>query len=122
MKKLIIAAISLLGFSAASFAQTANTAKRATAAKMQVVKKPDTKVVAMKKVTQPTVTAAKPTAVTKTVAKPASTATVAKTSTTPLKKDGTPDKRFKASKSVASGPLKKDGTPDKRFKANKKNS
>lgn len=33
---------------------------------------------------------------------------------TVLKKDGTPDKRFKASKK-----LKKDGTPDKRFKENK---
>ena len=41
----------------------------------------------------------------------------------PLKKDGTPDKRFKANKAGATapaGPLKKDGTPDKRFKANKK--
>lgn len=31
-----------------------------------------------------------------------------------LKKDGTPDKRYKSSKV-----LKKDGTPDKRFKENK---
>ena len=37
----------------------------------------------------------------------------------PLKKDGTPDKRFKENKE-AKGPLKKDGTPDKRFKENKK--
>lgn len=37
----------------------------------------------------------------------------------PLKKDGTPDKRFKENKK-AKGPLKKDGTPDKRFKENKK--
>jgi len=37
-----------------------------------------------------------------------------------LKKDGTPDKRFKENK-VAPAPkhLKKDGTPDKRFKENK---
>jgi hypothetical protein len=34
-----------------------------------------------------------------------------------LKKDGTPDKRYK--KSAAAGPMKKDGTPDKRYKANK---
>lgn len=33
---------------------------------------------------------------------------------TPLKADGTPDKRFKANKK-----LKKDGTPDKRFSENK---
>lgn len=32
-----------------------------------------------------------------------------------LKKDGTPDKRYKQNKHV-----KKDGTPDKRFKENKK--
>ena len=31
----------------------------------------------------------------------------------PLKKDGTPDKRFKKT----AVPLKKDGTPDKRFKS-----
>ncbi|MBA4167008.1 MAG: hypothetical protein H0X41_05615 [Chitinophagaceae bacterium] len=35
-----------------------------------------------------------------------------------LKKDGTPDKRYKQS-TPAAGPLKKDGTPDKRYKANK---
>ena len=39
----------------------------------------------------------------------------------PMKKDGTPDKRFKENKEAKkeSGPLKKDGTPDKRFKENK---
>ncbi|MFT3687410.1 MAG: hypothetical protein QM783_21220 [Phycisphaerales bacterium] len=36
----------------------------------------------------------------------------------PLKKDGTPDKRFKENKETKA-PLKKDGTPDKRFKENK---
>ena len=35
-----------------------------------------------------------------------------------LKKDGTPDKRFKENKAPVH--LKKDGTPDKRFKENKK--
>ncbi len=34
-----------------------------------------------------------------------------------MKKDGTPDKRYKAKE--ANGPMKKDGTPDKRYKANK---
>jgi hypothetical protein len=43
-----------------------------------------------------------------------------KTSSVPLKKDGTPDKRYKKSKTEVTGPLKKDGTPDKRYKANKK--
>lgn len=40
-----------------------------------------------------------------------------------MKKDGTPDKRYKANqmaKPVKAGPMKKDGTPDKRYKANKK--
>ena len=37
-----------------------------------------------------------------------------------LKKDGTPDKRYKSTPATT-GPVKKDGTPDKRYKANKKN-
>lgn len=41
-----------------------------------------------------------------------------------MKKDGTPDKRFKENKepkeaAKPAGPLKKDGTPDMRHKANK---
>jgi hypothetical protein len=44
-------------------------------------------------------------------------------SETKLKKDGTPDMRFKENKEAAkpkpAGPLKKDGTPDKRYKENK---
>jgi hypothetical protein len=39
--------------------------------------------------------------------------------TTHLKKDGTPDKRYKENKTPKTGPTKKDGTPDKRFKSNK---
>ena len=52
-------------------------------------------------------------------AKSKSTKTEQKSTDKKLKKDGTPDKRFKENKE-AKGPLKKDGTPDKRFKANKK--
>ena len=40
----------------------------------------------------------------------------------PMKKDGTPDKRFKQNKidaAAKSGPMKKDGTPDMRYKQNK---
>ncbi len=40
-------------------------------------------------------------------------------STAHLKKDGTPDKRFKENKTTTTVHLKKDGTPDKRFKENK---
>lgn len=38
-----------------------------------------------------------------------------------MKKDGTPDMRYKGNKEAAKpqGPLKKDGTPDKRYKENK---
>lgn len=53
-------------------------------------------------------------------AKSATKATPAE-SATPLKKDGTPDLRFKENKQAKKdvGPLKKDGTPDKRFSKNK---
>ncbi|WP_295116643.1 hypothetical protein [uncultured Chitinophaga sp.] len=38
----------------------------------------------------------------------------------PKKKDGTPDKRYKENKEAkVEGPMKKDGTPDKRYKENK---
>ena len=125
MKKLIIAAIALVGFSAASFAQVIPV-KKNDASKMQVVKnvtakKADAKVVAINKVTKPTVPAVTKTAV---VTKPVvTTKAVTKTNAAaPLKKDGTPDKRFKASQGIAAGPLKKDGTADLRYKANKKHS
>lgn len=76
-------------------------------------------------------TAVKPAATTITPVKPAGTTRVSPATAVPkttaskpvaagvvLKKDGTPDKRYK--KAPAAVPLKKDGTPDKRFKANKK--
>lgn len=115
MKKLIIAVIAFTGFTVIGFAQTV-PAQKADASKMHVVKikttkKADTKTVA--------ITNAAP-AKTKTVVitKPA---IVIKTNTTaPLKKDGTPDKRFKARSVTVAGPLKKDGTPDMRYKVNKK--
>ncbi len=64
---------------------------------------------------------------------PAKKSTTAKTSTTSkdstavrkpgMKKNGTPDMRYKANKTNANktvtGPLKKDSTPDMRYKANK---
>ncbi len=57
---------------------------------------------------------------TKTAAKPADKKEVKATSSKPsevkgpVKKDGTPDKRYKSNKK-----LKKDGTPDKRYNVNK---
>lgn len=129
MKKLIIAAIALTGFSAASFAQSAPAVKKTAPSKMQVVKnvtakKEDGKVVAINKVAAPAPVAVTKTPVVKTETKAIAvtkTAPVAKTNAAvPLKKDGTPDKRFKSNTSTAAGPLKKDGTADMRYKANKK--
>ncbi|HEY0610148.1 MAG TPA: hypothetical protein VGD35_10840, partial [Chitinophaga sp.] len=37
----------------------------------------------------------------------------------PVKKDGTPDKRYKVNKTDIKGPVKKDGSPDMRYKSNK---
>lgn len=48
--------------------------------------------------------------------------TTPKTKTPPathLKKDGTPDKRFKENKKTPPPHIKKDGTPDMRYKENK---
>ncbi len=92
MKKLIIAASMLLAFTTFSLAQTAP---------------------------------AKPAQ--KTVKKDASsnnttTKTTTTTTTGPLKKDGTPDKRYKANDATTNSNthVKKDGTLDKRYKENKK--
>ncbi len=93
MKKLLSALSIVLGLGLATAQQTAPAT---TAAPHPTAK---------------TVKAAKP-------AKPAATATTAKPATAPtatkMKKDGTPDKRYKANQK-----LKKDGTPDKRYKENK---
>lgn len=54
-------------------------------------------------------------------AKPATTKSAKETAMKPMmKKDGTPDKRFKENKAKAEAPKKKDGTPDMRYKENKK--
>ena len=62
----------------------------------------------------------------KTTATPAAPATSPKaekasTAAAPVKKDGTPDKRYSVSKKhvAVKGPVKKDGTLDKRDKSNK---
>jgi len=94
MKKIILAALVLLFGTGIGFAQqapaktqqekTKHVKKEATAAKTKASPS-----------TQPA-------------------AATAATAATPVKKDGTPDKRYKQNKH-----LKKDGTPDKRFKGNK---
>jgi hypothetical protein len=126
MKKLIIAALALVGFSAASFAQSTPAVKKTEPSKMQVVKKTtgaktDAKVVALNKGSKPAQVAVAKTAVVKKETKPVAVSkpvVVAKTNAaTPLKKDGTPDKRYAENKH-----LKTDGTKDMRYKANKKHS
>ena len=122
MKKLMIVALALVGFSAASFAQR-EPVKRYEPAKMQVVHKP-AKVVthAVSKTTvynKPAKAEVKATA-TKTMA-PAARAN----NTAALKTNG--KKRVQKNKSITAHAtttqhLKKDGTPDKRYKENKKHS
>lgn len=104
MKKLLMAALVLIGFSAATLAQTTPAVKKTEPSKVQVAKK-TTPVPAANKATSATT-------------KP--TAAVSPGAAVPLKKDGTPDKRYKANQGSTTGPVKKDGTPDMRYKANKK--
>lgn len=144
MKKLIFGTIALVFFSAAGFAQNSTATKKAEPAKTQVAKKDvakksDAKVVnASKAEKKPSVQTATKAPVTNTgntkvvpvknekkAVEGTSKTTIspvkpAPTSSAVLKKDGTPDKRYKANSGTSKGPLKKDGTPDKRFNANKK--
>ena len=133
MKKLIAAAIVLTYFNAATFAQAVPKVKKTEPSKMQVVKKTSevkmpSKVVALKTTTTTAVVKAKPMPAkqevkTVVVTKPAVMVkpTVTKVnSSIPLKKDGTPDKRYTAKTETSTGPVKKDGTPDMRYKVNKK--
>lgn len=103
MKKILLAAIALLGLNVATFAQAVPAKKPEPAKQAKVVKmntpaaKPATQVPVAKPAPAP--------------AKPVVAAG------THVKKDGTPDKRYSENKR-----LKKDGTPDKRYKENKKSS
>lgn len=107
MKKILLAVAFLLSLSAMSFAQSKEGAKKpekqAASQKPQVVKKEKAATDTAKKV--------KPAVAPKAMA------------AGPMKKDGTPDKRYKENKESAEVVhKKKDGTPDKRFKENKKKS
>lgn len=93
MKKFLTAMSVVLGLGLATAQHTAATVKTQTVKTVKPVKQ-----------TTPATTA-KPV----TTVKPSAAPAAAK-----LKKDGTPDKRYKENKN-----LKKDGTPDKRYKANK---
>lgn len=98
------------------FAVAFSTAQKAPAAKM-TSKSKTTTVATKAPVAVTTKTSAKTTTTTAPVAVTTKTTTTAK-----VKKDGTPDMRFKENKEakVVAGPKKKDGTPDMRYKENKK--
>lgn len=113
MKKVLVALIALIGLNISGMAQAVTSPVKKAEAKMKAVPAKPTAAPA-KVVEMPKSLSKTPAAVQKPTAKPAA-ATPASTVT--LKKDGTPDKRFKT---TASGPTKKDGTPDMRFKKNKK--
>lgn len=114
MKKLLIAAIVMMGFMVSGMAQTAPAAK----ANDQSAK--HAKLSHMKKSAQKTTDAAPA------VTQKASAATSSAGDRAALKKDGSPDMRYKANKDNAKNTgvkhLKKDGTADKRYKENKKHS
>jgi methionine-rich copper-binding protein CopC len=113
MKKLILAMAILIGLNSTSQAQAVKATTKTAVVKempanMKVVKPAKVEAKANATVAQPVkavkaVEAAKPVV----AVKPAAGVV--------LKKDGTPDKRYKASVK-----LKKDGTPDMRYKQNQK--
>lgn len=102
MKKLTLF-LAVIFIAATTFGQTKTDAKKDQKATVKTEQaKPAAKTEQAKPATTP--------------AAPAAAATAA-----PLKKDGTPDKRFKENKETPkpAGPVKKDGTPDMRYKSNK---
>jgi hypothetical protein len=92
MKKIICILMALFIMGSASFAQDKKETKAATPKQKSATKTKEAKTDAPK--------ADKP-------------------KTEHVKKDGTPDKRFKENKATTDGPKKKDGTPDMRYKKNK---
>jgi hypothetical protein len=121
MKKVLVALIALLVINVSGMAQAATTPVKKAEDKMKAVPAKPTvaapaKVVEMPKSlskTPPAVQTPKAVVAKTPTAKPAAAAPATPVT---LKKDGTPDKRYK----TATGPTKKDGTPDLRFKKNKK--
>lgn len=115
MKNFIIAIIAIFAFATTASAQAPAVKQEPT--KLKVVE-------SQKKKTEAKVVKIKPAAPASENASPVAKAAVAKPKPVtpavnapgPLKKDGTPDKRYKSNKK-----LKKDGTPDMRYKQNKKN-
>jgi hypothetical protein len=115
MKKLLMVLILFIGFNLSGMAQTVTTPEKKLQSKNKVAP------TAMKSIPDKTAKVSKATtkAPAPAATKPAMDQKKSATkSAVVLKKDGTPDKRYK--NSTATGPLKKDGTPDMRYKENKK--
>lgn len=115
MKRLLIATFAVLFIGTAGFAQTKTTKPVNSVTQTKPVVKKEVAKTQMKQTSVSAKTSTKATGTT--------TTTTTNTATkTKLKKDGTPDKRFKENKTTVSTvtPKKKDGTPDMRYKANKK--
>lgn len=98
MKKILTAISILLGLGIANAQQVAPATQKSQHVSSKMLKK-----------TPPQKIKTSPT-----VSKNAKPITSTSNKAVKLKKDGTPDKRYKESQT-----LKKDGTPDKRYKANK---
>lgn len=118
MKKLILASLifmatgSLFAQAPAKVTKTKTVATQ-KATTLHAVPAKTTTTVTKTAVVKPMTPVAK---VSSSVAAKPKVAVTTKSTAVVLKKDGTPDKRFKA----VTSPVKKDGTPDMRYKQNKK--
>jgi hypothetical protein len=116
MKRLFILAISILFIGATAFAQAKNPKTTTLPVHSKTVMKKD---MGKTQVKQSSSINKKEKNSTASVVTTTNTKTATK-----LKKDGTPDRRFKENKTnvthVVAGPKKKDGSPDMRYKSNKK--
>jgi hypothetical protein len=110
MKKVFIALTVLIAFSATGISQAVTKPAKKTDNKTKIIfpAKPTTssKLVQMTKPISKT-------------PEPKKIKTPEPTTPVVLKKDGSPDKRYKNT-NATNGPVKKDGTPDMRYKINKK--
>jgi hypothetical protein len=107
MKKILFSLLLVAGIYSIGFAQKVDNKKSVIpAAKVKLVEATDVE----KRQQEAELTAAKK----KSTVQPGVKTGVKTLAAGPVKKDGTPDKRYKSNKK-----LKKDGTPDKRYSENK---
>lgn len=130
MKKIISAVLVFAGLTTATFAQTAPQSKKNHGTKVQLAQTSTEKKTEANTVKPAFATPQKHVSDTSTHKKgskkvaPATAATAPSTAKPAVKKDGSPDMRYKANKDSAKvakpAHVKKDGTADKRYKENKK--